>query len=48
MPTQRRRERWMTNLGLTALNTTLVRVTVGGVAYVAAVFAITVNALQVL
>src|SRR5262245_27066798 len=34
-----RRERWVTNLGLTLLNTVLVRVTVGGVAYTAAVFA---------
>ena len=34
-----RRERWVTNLGLTLLNTVLVRVTVGGVAYAAAVFA---------
>src|SRR5215813_85455 len=34
-----RRERWVTNLGLTLLNTTLVRMTVGGVAYAAAVFA---------
>jgi sterol desaturase/sphingolipid hydroxylase (fatty acid hydroxylase superfamily) len=34
-----RRERWFTNLGLTLLNTVLVRVTVGGVAYTAAVFA---------
>ncbi len=34
-----RRERWVTNLGLTALNTILVRVTVGGIAYAAAVFA---------
>ena len=34
-----RRERWGTNLGLTLLNTVLVRVTVGGVAYTAAVFA---------
>src|SRR5262245_48760921 len=34
-----RRERWVTNLGLTLLNTILVRVTVGGVAYAAAVFA---------
>lgn len=33
-----RQERWMTNLGLTLLNTVLVRVTVGGVAYTAAVF----------
>jgi sterol desaturase/sphingolipid hydroxylase (fatty acid hydroxylase superfamily) len=34
-----RRERWVTNLGLTALNTILVRITVGGIAYAAAVFA---------
>jgi sterol desaturase/sphingolipid hydroxylase (fatty acid hydroxylase superfamily) len=34
-----RQERWVTNLGLTLLNTVLVRVTVGGVAYTAAVFA---------
>ena len=34
-----RQERWVTNLGLTLLNTMLVRVTVGGVAYTAAVFA---------
>jgi len=34
-----RRERWSANLGLTLLNTLLVRVTVGGVAYTAAVFA---------
>jgi sterol desaturase/sphingolipid hydroxylase (fatty acid hydroxylase superfamily) len=34
-----RQERWVTNLGLTLLNTVLVRVTVGGVAYSAAVFA---------
>jgi sterol desaturase/sphingolipid hydroxylase (fatty acid hydroxylase superfamily) len=34
-----RQERWRTNLGLTLLNTVLVRVTVGGVAYTAAVFA---------
>ncbi len=33
-----RRERWGANLGLTLLNTVLVRVTVGGVAYTAAVF----------
>jgi sterol desaturase/sphingolipid hydroxylase (fatty acid hydroxylase superfamily) len=32
-------ERWPTNLGLTLLNMALVRVTVGGVAYYAAVFA---------
>jgi sterol desaturase/sphingolipid hydroxylase (fatty acid hydroxylase superfamily) len=37
--TRPRRERWMTNLGLTILNTALVRVTVGGAAYAAAVFA---------
>jgi hypothetical protein len=34
-----RQERWVTNLGLTLLNTVLVWVTVGGVAYTAAVFA---------
>ena len=34
-----RRARWPTNLGLTFLNTVLVWVTVGGVAYTAAVFA---------
>jgi sterol desaturase/sphingolipid hydroxylase (fatty acid hydroxylase superfamily) len=34
-----RQERWVTNLGLTFLNTVLVRVMVGGVAYTAAVFA---------
>ena len=34
-----RQERWVTNLGLTLLNAVLVRVTVGGVAYTAAVFA---------
>jgi sterol desaturase/sphingolipid hydroxylase (fatty acid hydroxylase superfamily) len=34
-----RRERWGANLGLTLLNTVLVRVMVGGVAYTAAVFA---------
>ena len=34
-----RQERWVTNLGLTLLNTVLVRVTVGGVTYTAAVFA---------
>src|SRR6516164_292060 len=34
-----RQERWCTNLGLTLLNTVLVRVTVSGVAYTAAVFA---------
>ncbi len=37
--TRPRQERWVTNLGLTLLNTVLVRVTVGGVAYTAAVFA---------
>ena len=37
--THPRRERWVTNLGLTSLNTTLVWMTVGGVAYAAAVFA---------
>jgi sterol desaturase/sphingolipid hydroxylase (fatty acid hydroxylase superfamily) len=37
--TRPRQERWVTNLGLTFLNTVLVRVTVGGVAYTAAVFA---------
>ena len=36
---QPRRERWVTNLGLTLLNTILVWVTVGGIAYAAAVFA---------
>lgn len=36
---QPRRERWVTNLGLTVLNTVLVWVTVGGVAYAAAMFA---------
>jgi len=36
---QLRRERWVTNLGLTALNTVLVRVTLGGIAYTTAVFA---------
>jgi sterol desaturase/sphingolipid hydroxylase (fatty acid hydroxylase superfamily) len=34
-----RRRRWMTNLGLTFLNMVLVRITVGGAAYAAAVFA---------
>jgi sterol desaturase/sphingolipid hydroxylase (fatty acid hydroxylase superfamily) len=34
-----RQERWVTNLSLTLLNTVLVRVTVGGMAYTAAVFA---------
>jgi sterol desaturase/sphingolipid hydroxylase (fatty acid hydroxylase superfamily) len=38
-PAWTRRERWATNLGLTALNTILVRITVGGIAYAAAVFA---------
>ncbi|MBI3798365.1 MAG: sterol desaturase family protein [Deltaproteobacteria bacterium] len=33
-----RRQRWVTNLGLTFLNMALVRLTVGGVAYAAAVF----------
>ena len=37
--TRPRQERWVTNLGLTLLNTVLVRVTLGGVAYTAAVFA---------
>jgi sterol desaturase/sphingolipid hydroxylase (fatty acid hydroxylase superfamily) len=37
--TRPRQERWGANLGLTLLNTVLVRVTVGGVAYTAAVFA---------
>ena len=37
--TRPHRERWVTNLGLTLLNTVLVRVTIGGVAYTAAVFA---------
>ena len=36
---QPRRERWVTNLGLTFLNMALVRITVGGAAYMAAVFA---------
>jgi sterol desaturase/sphingolipid hydroxylase (fatty acid hydroxylase superfamily) len=34
-----RQERWVTNLGLTLLNTVLVHVTVAGVAYTTAVFA---------
>jgi sterol desaturase/sphingolipid hydroxylase (fatty acid hydroxylase superfamily) len=34
-----RRERWVTNLGITFLDMALVRVTVGGATYVAAVFA---------
>jgi sterol desaturase/sphingolipid hydroxylase (fatty acid hydroxylase superfamily) len=34
-----RRQRWVTNLGLTFLNMVLVRITVGGAAYAAAVFA---------
>lgn len=34
-----RRERWLVNLSLTVLNTVLVRLTVGGVAFAAAVFA---------
>ncbi|HEV8716930.1 MAG TPA: sterol desaturase family protein [Candidatus Binatia bacterium] len=34
-----RRERWVGNLGLTFLNMALVRITVGGAAYAAAVFA---------
>ncbi len=34
-----RRERWITNLGLIFLNAVLVRITVGGAAYAAAVFA---------
>ena len=34
-----RRERWVTNLGLTTLNTILVRITVEGVADAAAMFA---------
>jgi len=34
-----RRERWVTNLGITFLDMALVRVTVGGAAYAAAVFA---------
>jgi hypothetical protein len=34
-----RQERWVTNLGLTLLHTVLVRITIGGVAYTAAVFA---------
>jgi sterol desaturase/sphingolipid hydroxylase (fatty acid hydroxylase superfamily) len=33
------RQRWVTNLGLTFLNMVLVRITVGGAAYAAAVFA---------
>src|SRR5262245_6711160 len=37
--TRPRQERWVTNLGLTLLNTVLVRVTVGGAVYTAAVFA---------
>ena len=37
--TRPRQERWGANLGLTLLNTVLVWVTVGGVAYTAAVFA---------
>jgi sterol desaturase/sphingolipid hydroxylase (fatty acid hydroxylase superfamily) len=37
--TRPRRERWVANLGLTLCNTVLVRVTVGGAAYTAAVFA---------
>lgn len=37
--TQPRRARWVTNLGLTFLNMVLVRITVGGAAYAAAVFA---------
>jgi sterol desaturase/sphingolipid hydroxylase (fatty acid hydroxylase superfamily) len=37
--TRPRQERWVTNLGLTLLNTGLVWVTVGGAAYTAAVFA---------
>ena len=36
---QRRLERWPTNLGLTILNMAVVRLTVGGAAYAAAVFA---------
>ena len=36
---QPRWERWPTNLGLTLLNMVLIRITVGGVAYAAAVFA---------
>src|SRR5438874_626060 len=35
---QPRRQRWGTNLGLTFLNMILVRITVGGAAYAAAVF----------
>ena len=38
---QPRRERWPTNLGLTTLNTVLVWVTVGSIAYAAALFAAT-------
>src|SRR4030095_4521513 len=37
--TRPRQERWVTNLGLTLLNTGVGRVTVGGAAYTAAVFA---------
>jgi sterol desaturase/sphingolipid hydroxylase (fatty acid hydroxylase superfamily) len=37
--TRPRQERWLPNLGLTLLNTVLVRVVVGGAAYTAAVFA---------
>src|SRR5713226_3580128 len=37
--TRPRQERWSTNLGLTLLNTVLVRVTARGAAYTAAVFA---------
>ena len=34
-----RHQRWVTNLSLTFLNMALVRITVGGAAYAAAVFA---------
>ena len=34
-----RRQRWVTNLGLTVLNMALVRITVGGAVYAAALFA---------
>jgi sterol desaturase/sphingolipid hydroxylase (fatty acid hydroxylase superfamily) len=37
--TRPRQERWLANLSLTLLNTVLMRVTVGGVAYTTAVFA---------
>jgi sterol desaturase/sphingolipid hydroxylase (fatty acid hydroxylase superfamily) len=41
---QPRWERWPTNLGLTLLNMVLIRITVGGVAYAAGVFAAERNA----